>query len=118
MHTAGFSAAAQAVVVIDSAIPQWEPSRRVQPRLALPAARRVAVFSREMQMTKTDAQGAKTGTSPTDSPVLNPGDEAAPGTTGTGEDVCPDCHGKGRIDGAPCATCGGSGTVIRAVGGA
>src|SRR4051812_50160931 len=70
-----------------------------------------------MQMTKTDAQGAKTGTSPTDSAALNPGDEAAPGTTGTGEDVCPDCHGKGRIDGAPCATCGGSGTVIRAVGG-
>src|SRR3982751_1314983 len=116
MHTAGFSAAAQAVVVIDSAIPQVGRSRRVQPRLALPAARRVAVFSKEMQMTKTDAQGAKTGTStgtsPTDSAALNPGDEAAPGTTGTGEDVCPDCHGKGRIDGAPCATCGGSGTVI------
>ncbi|WP_027516110.1 hypothetical protein [Bradyrhizobium sp. WSM1417] len=73
-------------------------------------------------MTKTDAQGAKTGTStgtpPAGSAALNPGDEAAPGTTGTGEDVCPDCHGKGRIDGAPCATCGGSGTVIRAVGGA
>ena len=68
-------------------------------------------------MTRTkvsNAQGAKTGTRPT----LNPGDEAPPGTTGTGEDVCPECHGKGRIDGAPCATCGGSGTVIRAIGGA
>lgn len=61
-----------------------------------------------------DVQSAKTGTQPT----LNPGDEAPRGTTATGEDVCPDCHGKGRIDGAPCATCGGSGTVIRAVGGA
>jgi DnaJ-class molecular chaperone len=90
----------------------------LHPRLALPEARRVAVFSRELQMTKTDAQGVKTGTSPTGSAALNPGDEAAPGTTGTGEDVCPDCQGKGRIDGAPCATCGGSGTVIRAVGGA
>jgi hypothetical protein len=60
----------------------------------------------------SDAQGAKTGTSPAGSPALNPGDEAPPGTTGTGEDVCPDCHGKGRIDGAPCATCGGSGTVV------
>lgn len=68
-------------------------------------------------MTKTkvsNAQDAKTGTQP----MLNPGDEAPRGTTGTGEDVCPDCRGKGRIDGAPCATCGGSGTVIRAVGGA
>ena len=68
-------------------------------------------------MTKTkasDAQDAKTGTQP----ALNPGDEAPPGTAGTGEDVCPDCNGKGRIDGAPCATCGGSGTVNRAVGGA
>jgi RecJ-like exonuclease len=49
---------------------------------------------------------------------LNPGDEAAPGTPGTGEDVCPECHGKGRIDGAPCPNCGGSGKVIRAIGGA
>ena len=32
---------------------------------------------------------------------LNPGDEAAPGTPGTGEDICPECHGKGRIDRAP-----------------
>ncbi|MGY4629804.1 hypothetical protein [Bradyrhizobium sp. USDA 4486] len=71
----------------------------------------------EMKMTKTkapDTQGAKAAPQP----MLNPGDEAPPGTVGTGEDVCPDCHGKGRIDGAPCATCGGSGTVIRAVGGA
>ncbi|AMA56200.1 MULTISPECIES: hypothetical protein [unclassified Bradyrhizobium] len=69
-----------------------------------------------MTRTKTsDAQGATTART---QPMLNPGDEAAPGTTGTGEDVCPDCHGKGRVDGAPCATCGGSGTVTRAVGGA
>ncbi|WP_439400282.1 hypothetical protein ACRQ5Q_42765 (plasmid) [Bradyrhizobium sp. PMVTL-01] len=50
--------------------------------------------------------------------MLNPGDEAAPGTTGTGEDVCPDCNGKGRINGSPCPNCGGSGTITRAVGGA
>lgn len=62
----------------------------------------------------SDAPEAKTWTQP----VLNPGDEAPPGTMGTGEDVCPDCHGKGRLDGAPCSTCSGSGTVIRAVGGA
>jgi hypothetical protein len=50
--------------------------------------------------------------------MLNPGDEAAPGTPGTGEDVCPECNGKGRIDGSPCNNCGGSGTITRAVGGA
>lgn len=68
-------------------------------------------------MTKTkasDTQVASTGAQP----ALNPGDEAPSGTTGTGEDVCPDCNGKGRIDGAPCETCGGSGTVTRAIGGA
>ncbi|MEX2291118.1 MAG: hypothetical protein WD794_12435 [Mycobacteriales bacterium] len=27
-----------------------------------------------------------------------------------GENVCPDCAGTGRVDGARCATCGGDGT--------
>jgi DnaJ-class molecular chaperone len=49
---------------------------------------------------------------------LNPGDEAAPGTRGTGEDICPECHGKGSIDRAPCANCGGSGKIVGAIGGA
>lgn len=63
---------------------------------------------------QSDAEGAATATQP----MLNPGDEAPPGTTGTGDDVCPDCQGKGRIDSAPCATCGGTGTITRAIGGA
>src|SRR5581483_5847714 len=37
----------------------------------------------------------------------NPGDEAARGTPGTGEDICPQCHGSGRIDGGRCPNCGG-----------
>jgi hypothetical protein len=52
-----------------------------------------------------------------DDPKLNPGDEAAPGTPGTGEDVCPDCRGSGRIGAQPCGTCGGTGKVIEGVGG-
>jgi len=48
---------------------------------------------------------------------LAPGDEAAPGTAGTGEDVCPDCNGTGRIDGRRCETCDGSGKVIEGIGG-
>ncbi|MBV8913032.1 MAG: hypothetical protein JOZ05_08355 [Acetobacteraceae bacterium] len=49
---------------------------------------------------------------------MNPGDEAPPGTRGTGEDVCPTCHGSGKIEGAECKDCGGSGKVTRAIGGA
>jgi hypothetical protein len=49
---------------------------------------------------------------------LNPGDEAAPGTPGTAEDVCPDCHGSGRLHDQPCETCAGSGRVTRGIGGA
>jgi hypothetical protein len=34
----------------------------------------------------------------------NPGDEAAPRIIGTGEDICPQCRGSGKINGARCAT--------------
>jgi hypothetical protein len=53
----------------------------------------------------------------TDTP-MNPGDEAPPGTTGTGENICPDCAGTGRRDTAPCSTCNGTGKIIQGVGGA
>lgn len=49
---------------------------------------------------------------------LNPGDEAPPGTEGTGEDVCPKCGGSGRIDDQECPHCGGTGKIIRGIGGA
>ncbi|MGE5157245.1 MAG: hypothetical protein ACM3OF_03765 [Gemmatimonas sp.] len=49
---------------------------------------------------------------------LSPGDEAAPGTPGTGEDICPQCHGSGRIDRSRCPNCRGRGVVIRGIGGA
>jgi hypothetical protein len=53
-----------------------------------------------------------------DQKAMNPGDEAAPGTPGTGEDVCPKSAGSGRIAGKPCENCGGTGKIIRAIGGA
>lgn len=53
-----------------------------------------------------------------DSTKLNPGDDAAPDTPGTGEDSCPVCGGTGRVTDAPCANCGGSGRVVKAIGGA
>ncbi|HKH19723.1 MAG TPA: hypothetical protein VKB53_02260 [Gammaproteobacteria bacterium] len=49
---------------------------------------------------------------------MDPGDEAPPSTEGTGEDLCPDCKGSGRVDGAKCENCGGSGRVTEGVGGA
>jgi hypothetical protein len=48
----------------------------------------------------------------------NPGDDAAPGTPGTGENVCPRCSGSGRVDAGECPECGGSGRVIEGIGGA
>ncbi len=48
---------------------------------------------------------------------LNPGDDAAPGTPGTGEDVCPRCGGSGTIEDGECVNCGGTGKVIEGIGG-
>ena len=47
-----------------------------------------------------------------------PGDEAPPGTPGTGENVCRMCGGKGKVAGRTCSECQGSGTVIEGIGGA
>lgn len=49
---------------------------------------------------------------------IAPGDEAAPGTPGTGENLCRHCDGTGEYDGKPCPVCGGSGRVIEGLGGA
>ena len=51
--------------------------------------------------------------------TMNPGDEAKPGTPGSGEDICPECNGKGRTArGEACRNCGGTGKIIRGIGGA
>jgi DnaJ-class molecular chaperone len=49
---------------------------------------------------------------------MKPGDEAPAGTPGTGENVCPVCHGSGRIGQQRCASCAGTGTVTTGIGGA
>ena len=48
---------------------------------------------------------------------LNPSDDAAPGTPGTGEDICPHCGGSGDYQGRECPNCGGTGRVIEGIGG-
>jgi len=51
-------------------------------------------------------------------PKMNPGDEAAPGTPGSGEDICPVCSGSGKTpDGKDCPNCGGSGRITEGIGG-
>ncbi len=46
-----------------------------------------------------------------------PGDDAQPGTTGTGENLCPACNGSGQLNNQPCLTCEGTGKVIEGIGG-
>jgi len=52
------------------------------------------------------------------SPDVNPGDEAVPGTPGTGENYCQVCNGTGKKDGEICDNCGGTGKIVEGVGGA
>ncbi len=56
--------------------------------------------------------------SPKQDQPLRSGDDAPAGTPGTGEVVCPECDGRGRINGQRCENCGGTGRVVQAVGGA
>jgi hypothetical protein len=49
---------------------------------------------------------------------MAPGDEAPPGTPGTGEDVCPRCGGSGKLASGTCPDCLGSGKVTVGIGGA
>jgi hypothetical protein len=48
----------------------------------------------------------------------SPGDEAPPGTPGTGENLCRACGGSGQQEGKACPVCDGSGKVIEGIGGA
>ena len=46
----------------------------------------------------------------------NPGDEDAPGTKQTGENIYPTCSGSGRLGDKSCPDCGGSGRITTIVG--
>jgi hypothetical protein len=60
----------------------------------------------------------KHGGVPSHNPKLNPGDQAEPGTPGTGENVCRECKGTGKVGDEECPMCGGTGIVIVEIGGA
>lgn len=57
------------------------------------------------------------GSKPVGPGPAEPGDDALPGTVGTGENVCPECNGSGEVRGQACANCGGTGKVIEGIGG-
>jgi len=68
---------------------------------------------------KDQGQQGHQPTSPGDqASALKPGDQAAPGTPGTGENLCRDCGGSGRKSGVTCPSCQGTGTVTTGIGGA
>lgn len=50
-------------------------------------------------------------------PDTKPGDDAPPGTPGTGDAPCPRCQGKGQFEGKPCPVCDGTGIVNAGVAG-
>jgi DnaJ-class molecular chaperone len=54
----------------------------------------------------------------TGTPPLKPGDEAPAGTPGTGENICPVCHGSGQNGAKPCVNCDGTGRITTGIGGA
>jgi hypothetical protein len=54
---------------------------------------------------------------PAGGPAMRPGDQAPPGTPGTGEDICHTCQGRGIRDGRPCPECQGTGRVTVGLGG-
>jgi DnaJ-class molecular chaperone len=49
---------------------------------------------------------------------MHKGDDAPPGTPGTGENICPTCKGSGKLGQKACPDCGGTGKVIEGIGGA
>ena len=46
-----------------------------------------------------------------------PGDVAAPGTPGTGENLCRHCNGTGELDGISCPVCDGTGKIVEGLAG-
>lgn len=75
--------------------------------------------AQEPTVAKRKPQAAKT-------PVKHhtPHDDPDPGTPGTGEDVCPECRGKGKVldkksgkpTAEPCERCSGTGIIIEGIG--
>jgi hypothetical protein len=113
---------------LDETFPASDP---ISPSAAMHAEKRVSTGKDEVDWQlrpgadkphgsarKVSAMGGDAGSTGQAPTPMSPGDEAPPGTPGTGEDICPKCGGSGRIANAPCANCQGTGKVTRGIGGA
>lgn len=68
---------------------------------------------------RSDQPAGRRGDEPTGAQrPMAPGDEAPPETPSTGENVCPECGGSGKLKGQACPNCEGTGTVTVGIGGA
>ena len=70
-----------------------------------------------MAMPRREPAPSLSGSCPMSERSEAPGDEAAPGTPGTGEDICPACGGTGRKNNQICPNCNGTGKIIEGIGG-
>ncbi|CAN5169485.1 hypothetical protein BH10PSE16_BH10PSE16_29720 [soil metagenome] len=68
-------------------------------------------------ISRTSAENLYSGPVSRPREAANPGDEAPAGSPGTGENICRECGGSGRVGDAPCASCNGSGKVVVGLGG-
>jgi DnaJ-class molecular chaperone len=68
-------------------------------------------------MSQASKENSDAGAQTPSGSTVNAGDDAKPGTPGTGENVCPECHGTGKLGQASCPKCGGTGKVIEGIGG-
>jgi hypothetical protein len=70
------------------------------------------------EQTSGETDGQTTAPAASKAAQIKRGDEAPPGTPGTGENICPTCRGSGKVGQKPCPDCGGTGKVIEGIGGA
>ena len=76
------------------------------------------VIDRELARNVGKQAAGKSGGAPASGVSERPGDQAPPGTPGTGENLCPNCDGSGKVNGRPCDNCGGTGKITAGIGGA
>jgi hypothetical protein len=103
-------------LVIDELVVNRLTVRNVASRAFEPVGRGAPAIDEAAGMAGTASRGNGSALHPATA-ELSPGDEAAFGTPGTGEQTCSICGGSGLIDSQRCENCAGSGKVTQGIGG-